>query len=725
MPRAGPQLVVEAPRQLVEPVAPRADRPRRRVRLALGEHDLAGAEELARGEERLGRGRALGAPGGGCRSTRRARRGRGRARSRSRARPAASTRLASEPGPPAAALAHVGADGEGVALRRALAQVASGGVEQLVEVARHGERRARARRASTARARRFSSERRWRSRPAAVTSTVIVAARPAAASAAVTTAVVDASSTSIASVTSLVEKCRPSRCPARPGVPSQPADSCGMSVSGAGWSRPPETRWGSAAVPSAASSASPSSPRSAPQKTMTGSGAWRASRTTLVPPLRRWRSPGRRCMSYFYDRNNYVVNPVNPDVRARIVGLIRSASCQNETNVGGVTDGGAPSRGQRIGARARAGGAHPRADLAGGARSPPRPLAGEPHAAQQAVPRPRLVHRGVRDRAGRDRPAGHAARRAGRLTPVRRREAHAASRPSACITDLRAGALDQGERPLADARRRRRRRRAVADLVGGAPRRRRRRGGGRPGWASASAATSPTSASSRARRSSAGATCRSPTGSSSELGVPVTVENDVTALTTAEQWFGAVRGTTRLRRRHDRRGRRLRARRARPRDHDARLGPRPRRSPAARPQRAALRRRAPRMLHRDAVDPEHHRAGRHRARPRGGLRRGAATGPGGASARRVGDGRRGPRARPHDGGHRQHRHGRHRSCSRARASGSGTSSATSRSPRSPRTATPRRRPSRCTSTTRDSCRGRAAPPRWRSRPRSGGCGCPA
>ena len=60
MPRAGPQLVVEAPRQLVEPVAPRADRPRGRVRLALGEHDLAGAEELARGEERLGRGRALG-----------------------------------------------------------------------------------------------------------------------------------------------------------------------------------------------------------------------------------------------------------------------------------------------------------------------------------------------------------------------------------------------------------------------------------------------------------------------------------------------------------------------------------------------------------------------------------------------------------------------------------------------------------------------------------------
>ncbi len=33
-------------------------------------------------------------------------------------------------------------------------------------------------------------------------------------------------------------------------MPSQPVDSCGMSVSGAGWSRPPETRCGSAAVPS-------------------------------------------------------------------------------------------------------------------------------------------------------------------------------------------------------------------------------------------------------------------------------------------------------------------------------------------------------------------------------------------------------------------------------------------------------------------------------------------
>ena len=57
-------------------------------------------------------------------------------------------------------------------------------------------------------------------------------------------------------VTSFVEKKRPLRCPARPGVPSQPDDSCGRRVSGAGWSRPPETRCGSAAVPSAASSAS-------------------------------------------------------------------------------------------------------------------------------------------------------------------------------------------------------------------------------------------------------------------------------------------------------------------------------------------------------------------------------------------------------------------------------------------------------------------------------------
>ncbi len=140
MPRPGPQLVVEASRQRVEPVAPRADRPRRRVRLALAEHDLAGAEELARGEERLGRGRALGGEAvvaaprdvhGVDEAALEAEAGAtgGEHEARVGARAAA------------AALAHVGADGEGVALRRALAQVTSGRVEDLVEVAGHGERR--------------------------------------------------------------------------------------------------------------------------------------------------------------------------------------------------------------------------------------------------------------------------------------------------------------------------------------------------------------------------------------------------------------------------------------------------------------------------------------------------------------------------------------------------------------------------------------------------------
>ena len=109
-----------------------------------------------------------------------------------------------------------------MALRRALAQVATGRVEQLVEVARHAGTIAVSEASEYGSGARFSIERRWRNRPAAVTSRVIVAARPAAASAAVTTAPVEASSTSIASVTSFVEKCRPLRCPARPGVPSQP-----------------------------------------------------------------------------------------------------------------------------------------------------------------------------------------------------------------------------------------------------------------------------------------------------------------------------------------------------------------------------------------------------------------------------------------------------------------------------------------------------------------------
>ncbi len=177
-------------------------------------------------------------------------------------------------------------------------------------------------------------------------------------------------------------------------------------------------------------------------------------------------------------------------------------------------------------------------DLAGGARSPPRTLAGEPHAAQQALPRPRLVHRGVRDRAGRDRPTGQAARRAGRLAPLRRREAH------------RRVGLRRDHRPA--------RRRA------------------RPGGAHGSPGTTSTPSSLRwptSWRSSATATGAEVSGLGvsiggnvadqrvvtrapflgwrdvalaerleRELGMPVTVENDVTALTTAEQWFGAVRG---------------------------------------------------------------------------------------------------------------------------------------------------------------------------------------
>ena len=83
MPRARPQLVVEAPRQLVEPVAPRADRPRGRVRLALGEHDLAGSRGARSRRGTTRRWACARRRAGGCRSRRGAPRRRGRARTRS------------------------------------------------------------------------------------------------------------------------------------------------------------------------------------------------------------------------------------------------------------------------------------------------------------------------------------------------------------------------------------------------------------------------------------------------------------------------------------------------------------------------------------------------------------------------------------------------------------------------------------------------------------------
>ena len=106
------------------------------------------------------------------------------------------------------------------------------------------------------------------------------------------------------------------------------------------------------------------------------------------------------------------------------------------------------------------------------------------------------------------------------------------------ITDLRAGALDQGERRLAghevdavvDA---------VADLVAGL-----RDGDG--------AEVSGLGVSIGGNVADQRVVTRAPflgwrdvalaERLERELGMPVTVENDVTALTTAEQWFGAVRG---------------------------------------------------------------------------------------------------------------------------------------------------------------------------------------
>ena len=289
-----------------------------------------------------------------------------------------------------------------------------------------------------------------------------------------------------------------------------------------------------------------------------------------------------------------------------------SASCQNETNVGGFTDGGAPGRGQRIGARARTRGAHPRADLAGGARSAPRPLAGEPHAAQQALPRPRT--------GSSRRPRPCRARPAARRKPL---DVQVDSRRFVGVKLTRRVGLRRDHRPAG------RRARpgeltlarhdvdavveAVADLVDGLRAARRRGGVGARRQHRRQRRRA--SASSPVPRSSAGATCALADRLEQR---PRRARHGRERRDRAHDRRAVVRRRarpTRVRGRHDRRGRRLRARRARPRDHDARLGPRPRRSPAARPQRAALRRGASRMLHRDAVDPEHHRAGRHRARP--------------------------------------------------------------------------------------------------------------
>ena len=98
---------------------------------------------------------------------------------------------------------------------------------------------------------------------------------------------------------------------------------------------------------------------------------------------------------------------------------------------------------------------------------------------------------------------------------------------------------------------------------------------------------------------------RSPTWLEASSGVPVTVENDVVALTTAEHWFGAVRGRQ-LRGAHHRRRRRVRTGHARPCRHDARLRSRARRPPAARPQRTHSACEGHRGCStRHALDPEH------------------------------------------------------------------------------------------------------------------------
>ena len=119
-----------------------------------------------------------------------------------------------------------------------------------------------------------------------------------------------------------------------------------------------------------------------------------------------------------------------------------------ETPAGGFSDDGAPRRGQRLGARTRARGAHPRPDLARRARSPPRPLAREPHPAQQALPRPRLVHRGGRAVQG---ATGRPAKPLDVRVDSRRFVGVKLTGDSAfgVITDLRARALGQRERSLA------------------------------------------------------------------------------------------------------------------------------------------------------------------------------------------------------------------------------------------------------------------------------------
>ena len=239
---------------------------------------------------------------------------------------------------------------------------------------------------------------------------------------------------------------------------------------------------------------------------------------------------------------------------------------------------------QREGARPR--GAHPRADLAQRARRSRLGLSPrEPHAARQALPRPRAPGRARR----RVRRVGRAARRArstsrpdlgsfvGRQDHRRRR--CTPSRPTCAprlLADARATrwtrrdprrpSPPRSSRAVRDARRRPPRR-----ASGCQPRRRRPR----------TAASS-----SRPFLDWTDVDLR-PSSSRRELGVPVVVENDLVALAEAERWFGRGRGHPRLLGHHDRRRRRLRARRARRGRALARGGRRPRRAHPARRHRAA------------------------------------------------------------------------------------------------------------------------------------------